>query len=81
MAEVDKHNQLLSCFSIMKKCVKRYKKMFLYPLLDMAIYNAYVLYSKIKNTTKTDTASFHLNIGEEILEKITLPNCKTCGCK
>ncbi|KAL2723593.1 piggyBac transposable element-derived protein 4-like [Vespula maculifrons] len=49
---VDKQDQLLSCFPLMRRCVKRYKKIFFY-LLDIAVYNAYVLYSKITNTTKT----------------------------
>ena len=78
MGGVDKHDQLLSCFPIMKKCIKRCKKMFFY-LLDMAIYNAYVLHSKITNKTKIGIVSFCLNITEELLEKIILPNYKTCG--
>ncbi|GFW82810.1 piggyBac transposable element-derived protein 4 [Trichonephila clavipes] len=60
------------------KGVKGCKKMFFY-LLD-AIYNGYVKYSKIINTTKTTIDSFRLNIAEELLEKITLPNYKTRGC-
>lgn len=75
---VDKQDQLLSCFPLMRRCVKRYKKIFFY-LLDIAVYNAYVLYSKITNTTKISIVSFCLNIAEELLEKITLPNYKSRG--
>ena len=78
MGGIDKHEQLLSCFPIMRKCVKGCKEMFFY-LVDMAIYNVYVLHSKITNTTKTCIVSFHLNIAEELLEKITLSNYKKCG--
>ena len=42
----------------------------------MAIYNAYVLFSKITSITKT---SFCLNIAEGLLEQISLPNYKTRG--
>lgn len=78
MGGVDKHDQQLACFPVMRKCVKGYKKMFFY-LLDMAFYNAYVLHSKITSTSKTGIVSFRLNIAEAILENITLPNYKTRG--
>ncbi|KAF7381277.1 hypothetical protein HZH68_016152 [Vespula germanica] len=46
---------------------------------NKAVYNAYLLYSKIINTTKIIIVSFCLNIAEELLENITLPNYKSRG--
>ncbi|CAK9796227.1 PiggyBac transposable element-derived protein 4 [Anthophora plagiata] len=50
MEGVDRQNQFLACFPLMRKCVKGYKKMFFY-MFDITIYNAYVLYSKLLNST------------------------------
>lgn len=52
--------------------------MFFYTV-DIAIYNAYVLYSKLPNSTKQSMINFRLNIAQDILYKLSLPNYSTRG--
>lgn len=78
MGGVDKHDQMLACFPVMRKCVKGYKKMAFY-LLDMAIYNAHIIYSKINSTKTSGVVSYRLNIAEELLEQVSLPNYNCRG--
>ena len=46
MGGVDRMDQQLASFTLMRRYVKAYKKIFFY-LLDMTLYNSYVLYKKI----------------------------------
>lgn len=78
MDGVDKHDQLLACFPVMRICVKGYKTIAFY-LLDMAIFNAHILHTKINCASRTGIVSFRLAIAEELLEQVSLPNYKCCG--
>lgn len=62
----------------MRKSVKGYKKLFFY-MIDIAIYNAYVLYSKLPNSIKQSIINFRLNIAEDMLCNLSLPNYPKCG--
>lgn len=48
-------------------------------MFDIALYNSYVLYKKINNANKIGIGSFRLDIAEQILQKVTLPDYKTRG--
>lgn len=78
MGGVDKQDQLLACFPVMRKCVKGYKKMAFY-LIDMAIFNSHVLYNKVNCGSKTGIVQFRLKLAEELLEQVVLPNYSTRG--
>ena len=78
MGGVDRQTQFLASFPLMRKSIKGYKKMFFY-MIDIAIYNAYVLYFKLPNSTKQSIVNFRLNIAEDMLCNLSLPNYLTRG--
>lgn len=49
-------------------------------MFDMALLNAHILHQKINKTKKTKYTSFRLNVTEELLKKVSLPNYNLCGC-
>lgn len=53
------------------------KNIFLY--VDIAIYNAYVLYFKLPTSQKQSIVNFRLNIAESMLCNLSLPNYPTRG--
>lgn len=57
MGRVDRQDQCLPCFLLKRKCVKGYKKIFFYKF-DIAIYNAFVLYSKLPTSQKQFIVNF-----------------------
>lgn len=65
-------DQLLACFSVMRKCVRGYRKYFLqlYTMPD-------VNYRNINGNTKKGTVSIRLNVAEQLLQHILLPTCQT----
>ena len=77
MGGVDKQDQVLACFPIMRKCMKGYKKIFFY-MVDIALYNTHVLHSKIHGR-KQNFTNFRLDIAEQLLSKIALPNYNIRG--
>ena len=78
MGGVDKQDQRLACFPVMRKCLKGYRKIFFY-MFDIAIYNAYVLYSKLPTSQKQSIVNFRLNLAEDMLCNLSLPNYPTRG--
>lgn len=77
MGGVDHQDQVLACFPVMRKFVKGYRKIFFY-LLDMGMFNSYVLYSKMK-ATKNHYVSFRLDVAEQLLQNLSLPDYNTRG--
>lgn len=53
MGTVNKQDQHLAYFSVMRKCFKGYIKILLY-MCYMPIYNSYLLHNKINNSKKRD---------------------------
>ncbi|CAK9820042.1 PiggyBac transposable element-derived protein 4 [Anthophora quadrimaculata] len=78
MGGVDRQDQFLASFPLMRKSIKGYKKMFFY-MFDIAVYNAYVLYSKLPNRTKQSMVNFRLNIAEDMLYNLSLPDYPARG--
>lgn len=76
MGGVDKQDQKLASFSLMRKSFKWYKKLFIY-LFDVIIQNSSVIFYKYHNltdlTSKTTYSNYRLNLVESILSKIKLP--------
>lgn len=67
----------LACFPLMQKCVKEYKKYFF--VFNIAIYNAYVLYSKLPTSQKQLILNFRLDLTEDMLCNLSLSNYPTRG--
>lgn len=75
MGGVDRQDSYLSSFSLMRKYIKSYKKIFFY-LMDIALFNAYVLFSKTSNISKTKKytfSKFRLDVAQQILESVCVP--------
>ncbi|XP_033347678.1 piggyBac transposable element-derived protein 4-like [Bombus vosnesenskii] len=67
MSAVDRVNMILSTLNSPRKTIKWYKKLFFH-LLDLAIYNAYILYQK-STASKQKFNEFHLALIRDILRK------------
>ena len=67
MGAVDKIHMILGSLDCVRKITKWYKKYFFH-LLDLAIYNAYILYKSANNKTGT-FENFHLLLIKHILQK------------
>ncbi|XP_054274551.1 piggyBac transposable element-derived protein 4-like [Macrosteles quadrilineatus] len=72
MNGVDKQDQRLSCFPVMRKCMKGYKKLFFY-LFDVTLNNARVIH-EIVTKKKSTMSKFRINLAEQILESVNLTN-------
>lgn len=67
MGAVDRVDMILSTLNSLRKTIKWYKKLFFH-LLDLAVYNAYILYKK-STPSKQKFSEFHLTLIREILRK------------
>ena len=67
MGAVDRVDMILSTLNSLRKTIKWYKKLFFH-LLDLAIYNAYILYQK-STASKQKFSEFHLALIRDILRK------------
>jgi len=61
---VDKIDMILNSVNSIKKCLKWYKQYFFH-LMDLAIYNTYILYKNVFRRNLS-FASFHLKLIKEI---------------
>lgn len=77
MGGVDRQDQVLAYFPIMRKYMKGYKKIFFY-LTDMALFNSYVLYQQLIKKIGHYT-DFRIDVAEQLLSNINLPNYKLRG--
>lgn len=48
---IDRLDQILACFPVMRKCMKRYRKIFFYLFNLFCLTTTYILFNKI-NTSK-----------------------------
>jgi hypothetical protein len=71
MLGVDRHDQVLASFPIMRKFVKGYKKFFFY-ICDMAILNSFILYKKSGFTRKQTYSNYRLEIAESLLSTVLM---------
>ncbi|CAL7937381.1 unnamed protein product [Xylocopa violacea] len=67
MGAVDRVDMILSTLNSVRKSVKWYKKLFFH-LLDLAIYNAYILYQN-STGSKQKFSEFHIALIKDILRK------------
>lgn len=77
MCGVDKQDQRLSCFPVMRRTVKGYKKIFFY-LFDIAIYNCLIVHNIISGKNQS-ISTFRVNLAEQILQNVQLPARSTAG--
>jgi hypothetical protein len=78
MGGVDRNDQCLASFPLMRRYSKGYKKIFFY-LADMALYNTYALHKNMSNVQRLTYSDYRIGIAESILENITLPPYKRRG--
>jgi hypothetical protein len=72
MGSVDMVDMVLSAINSCRKSLKWYKKYFFH-LLDMSIYNSYILYQQVTNK-KLKYSKFHLILIKQILQKYPQEN-------
>lgn len=73
MIGIDRQDQVLSSFPIMRKFVKGYRKIFFY-MCDMALFNSYILYNKNSMAKKQNYTEYRLRIAEALLQTVPLQN-------
>ena len=66
MAGVDKGDQLRQYYSLRLKFMKNYKYIFFF-LLDTAITNAYILYSRFSPSRKLKQKEFRMNLAQQLI--------------
>ncbi|KAG4074871.1 hypothetical protein HA402_009296 [Bradysia odoriphaga] len=77
MGGVDRQDQRLACFPVMRKFLKGYRKIFFY-MVDMAIFNSFTFFCKV-NSTKMQYVSYRLDVAEQLLTSVALPDYNTRG--
>ncbi|KAG8238002.1 hypothetical protein J437_LFUL017791 [Ladona fulva] len=77
MNTVDRQDQQLASFPIMRRYAKGYRKVF-FNVMDMVLYNTYVLYKKISGK-RVQFDDFREDLAEKILEGVKLPEYKRRG--
>jgi hypothetical protein len=72
LGSFDLEGQVTPLFCIMRRTVKGHRKIFFY-IVDMCIFNSFVLHQKITSKKKTGYSNFKLNIAQKLLENVQLP--------
>lgn len=78
MGGVDLQDQVTALFPIMRRTVKGYRKIFFY-LLDMCIFNSFTVYHKMTGKKKANYSDFRINIAQQLLEAVQLPEYSVRG--
>ena len=78
MGGVDLQDQVTALFPIMRRTVKGYRKIFFY-LMDMCMFNAFILYHKITGEKKNSYTVFRLSIAEQLLQLVEMPEYSVRG--
>lgn len=78
MQGVDRQDQVLAYNPIMRRYSKGYHKIFFY-LFDMVLFNAYVIFSQLKNPKRYHFSDFKVAVAEQMLGTVTLPEKKGTG--
>lgn len=73
MIGIDRQDQVLASFPIMRKFVKGYRKIFFY-MCDMALFNSYILHNKNSTAKKQNYTEYRLRIAEGLLQTVSLQN-------
>jgi hypothetical protein len=71
MNAVDRQDQQLSSFPLMRRYSQGHKKILVY-LMDIGIFNSYVLLKKVTRQ-KSSFNQFRIQLAEDIIEQVTLP--------
>jgi hypothetical protein len=79
MGGVDLQDHITALFPIMRpRTVKGYRKIFFY-LLDMCIFNSFIVRHKINGKKKNSYTNFRTNIAQQLLESAQLPEYSVRG--
>ncbi|XP_050038624.1 piggyBac transposable element-derived protein 4-like [Dermacentor andersoni] len=77
MGGVDRHDQQLASFPIMRRYAKGYRKNFFY-VMDLAVYNSYILFQKATGK-KMSYTDWKVDLDEQIVEETVLPGYQCRG--
>lgn len=77
MGGVDREDQQLASFPIMRRYAKGYKKIFFY-IMDIAVYNSYILSAKITGRRASYT-DWKVDLAEQMIEEAVLPGYRRRG--
>ncbi|XP_068081806.1 piggyBac transposable element-derived protein 4-like [Anabrus simplex] len=79
MGGVDSHDQRLASYPLMRRYAKGYKKIYFY-VFDMAMQNASVVHHMLNpGKRRPSFSSFRVDVAEQILEGVVLPDYRTRG--
>ncbi|XP_017752724.1 PREDICTED: piggyBac transposable element-derived protein 4-like [Eufriesea mexicana] len=78
MIGIDRQDQMLACFPVMRKCTKGYRKVFFY-VFDIALFNCYILFNKLNTGKQQSYAEYRIEKAESLLKNIPLPEYKRRG--
>ena len=78
MVGINRQARMLACFPAMRKHTKGHRKVFFY-VLDMALFNSYILFRKINAEKKQNYAEYRIEIAESLIKNVPLPEYKTRG--
>ncbi|XP_043604796.1 uncharacterized protein LOC122577530 [Bombus pyrosoma] len=79
MIGIDRQDQMLACFPVMRKCMEEYHRKVFFYLFDTALFNSYILFNKINTKKKQTYAEYRIEIAESLLKNIPLPEHKRRG--
>lgn len=78
MGGIDRSDQLLACFPVMRRYHKGYRKIFWY-ILDIALVNSMIIHKKLSGNKKLGIGDFRINFAEQLLSSATLPPYNSRG--
>jgi len=78
MGGIDRQDQMLACFPIMR-VIKEYRKLFFY-MSDIALFNTlFIIHKTIHRPRKETYVDYRLKIAELILKNVQLPDYEKRG--
>ncbi|XP_017795982.1 PREDICTED: piggyBac transposable element-derived protein 4-like [Habropoda laboriosa] len=78
MIGIDRKDQILAGFPVMRKYLKGYRKIFSH-IFDMALFNSYILYNKNNMEKKRNYTEYRLQTAEALLQNVPSQDYKRRG--
>ena len=75
---IDRQDQMLAFFPVMRKYMKGYRKVFFY-IFDIAVFNSYILSNNINDIKKYSCTEYRIEIAESLPKNVPLPEYKKRG--
>lgn len=78
MIGINRQDQILACFPVMRKYLKGYRKILFY-IFDITLFNSYILHNKNNMEKKQNYTEYKLQIAKALLQNVPLQNYKRRG--